>query len=64
MTKRGWYIFFLGCVVWVFLLVIAQEDTYNDFLDAVGDLREEPLLIASAAWCGASFLLGKIFGGK
>jgi hypothetical protein len=84
MTQRGKYIFWLGCLVWLFIVAIADTASYDileniadiryDFFNEMPDLWEPgmtfrigkiiPFLAATAGWCGASYLLGKIFGGK
>jgi len=67
MTTRGWCIGIFGCLIWVLLVILSTENTYNDFLAIIDDLRsrnEGGFIVASAAWCGASLVLGRIFSGK
>lgn len=85
MTQRGKYIFWLGCLVWLFILAIAEDSSSPEILESIAEIRYDfveeiprlfdpertfylrdviPFLAATAGWCGASYLLGKIFGGK
>lgn len=85
MTQRGKYIFWLGCLVWLFILAIAEDPSHIEILDIIAEIRVSfvrempnlwtperifevhdviPFLAATAGWCGASYLLGKIFGGE
>ncbi len=91
MTQRGKYIFWLGCLVWLFILAIAKSPGSIGILESIADIRGDfhgelmdslranvdafrgvkssvsgsvPFLAATAGWCGASYLLGKIFGGE
>jgi len=71
MTRRQKYVFWVGGVIWILIVLIGDTGFVNemkdDFLRGSKTFNLEdmmPFAAATIAWCVVSYLVAKLFGGK